>query len=373
MRTLQPMSESLPIRKIIHVDMDAFYASVEQLDNPDLRGKAIAVGGGGDRGVVSAASYEARKYGVRSAMSGVLARKLCPDLIFVKTNFERYHEISKQIRSVFFEFTDLVEPLSLDEAYLDVTANKVGMPSATVIATWIRQRIKEKTGLNASAGISINKFIAKVASDINKPNGQKTIPPEEVIDFLEALDIRKFYGIGKKTAEKMYLHGIFTGLDLKQKSKAYLTEHFGKSGAYYYDIVRGIQHSEVKPNRIRKSLAAERTFSENITSEVFMLERLDHIAQEVARRLEKSKVAGKTITLKIKYSDFSLQTRSRTIDYYVRSKDIILETAKDLLYQEEMKDSVRLLGISLSNLNTEDKSKAAPQKKAIDVQMKFEF
>ncbi len=247
------------------------------------------------------------------------------------------------------------------------------MPSATVIATWIRQRIKEKTGLNASAGISINKFIAKVASDINKPNGQKTIPPEEVIDFLEALDIRKFYGIGKKTAEKMYLHGIFTGLDLKQKSKAYLTEHFGKSGAYYYDIVRGIQHSEVKPNRIRKSLAAERTFSENITSEVFMLERLDHIAQEVARRLEKSKVAGKTITLKIKYSDFSLQTRSRTIDYYVRSKDIILETAKDLLYQEEMKDSVRLLGISLSNLNTEDKSKAAPQKKAIDVQMKFEF
>ncbi|MFC4690467.1 DNA polymerase IV [Dokdonia genika] len=370
------MSE-LPIKKIIHVDMDAFYASVEQLDNPDLRGKAIAVGGGGERGVVSAASYEARKYGVRSAMAGALARKLCPELIFVKTNFERYREVSAQIRSVFHEFTDLVEPLSLDEAYLDVTENKVGMPSATVIASWIRQRIKEKTGLNASAGISINKFIAKVASDINKPNGQKTIPPEEVITFLEELDIRKFYGIGKKTAEKMYLHGIFTGMDLKLKSKEYLSDNFGKSGAYYYDIVRGIQHSEVKPNRIRKSLAAERTFRENITSEIFMLEKLEHIAEEVERRLEKSKVAGKTITLKIKYSDFTLQTRSKTLDLYVRSKDIILETAKDLLYQEKMKNSVRLLGISLSNLNTEDRKKKdaakAVKEEEIDVQMRFTF
>lgn len=369
------METSLPIRKIIHVDMDAFYASVAQLDNPELRGKAIAVGGGGDRGVVSAASYEARKFGVRSAMSGVLARKLCPELIFVRSDFARYGEVSKQIRAIFHEYTDLVEPLSLDEAYLDVTENKVGMPSATVIATWIRQKIKEKTGLNASAGISINKFIAKVASDINKPNGQKTIPPEEVIAFLEKLDIRKFYGIGKVTAEKMYQKGIFTGLDMKNKSKEYLEQHFGKSGAYYYDIVRGIQHSKVKPNRIRKSLAAERTFSENITSEVFMIERLDHIAEEVEKRLSKSKVAGKTITLKIKYSDFTLQTRSRTLDYYVRTKDVILETAKELLYQEKMKNSVRLLGISLSNLNTEDKKKAktTPEEKEIDVQLRFEF
>lgn len=371
------MSESLPIRKIIHVDMDAFYASVEQLDHPELRGKPIAVGGGGERGVVSAASYEARPFGVRSAMAGALARKLCPELIFVKTNFERYHEVSTQIRAVFHEFTDLVEPLSLDEAYLDVTENKVGMPSATVIASWIRQRIKEKTGLNASAGISINKFIAKVASDINKPNGQKTIPPEEVIEFLEELDIRKFYGIGKKTAEKMYLHGIFTGNDLKSKSKEYLSENFGKSGAYYYDIVRGIQHSVVKPNRIRKSLAAERTFNENITSEIFMLEKLEHIATEVEKRLTKSEVAGKTITLKIKYSDFTLQTRSKTLDYYIRSKAIILETAKDLLYQEKMKNSVRLLGISLSNLNTEDRKKKdaekAEKEQEIDVQMRFEF
>ena len=369
------METSLPIRKIIHVDMDAFYASVAQLDDPSLRGKAIAVGGGGERGVVSAASYEARKFGVRSAMSGVLARKLCPELIFVRSDFARYNEVSKQIREVFHEFTDLVEPLSLDEAYLDVTENKVGMPSATVIATWIRQKIKEKTGLNASAGISINKFVAKVASDINKPNGQKTIPPEEVVAFLETLDIRKFYGIGKVTAEKMYQKGIFTGLDMKNKSKEYLEQHFGKSGAYYYDIVRGIQYSQVKPNRIRKSLAAERTFSENITSEVFMMERLDHIAEEVEKRLSKSKVAGKTVTLKIKYSDFTLQTRSRTLDYYVRTKDVILETAKELLYQEKMKDSVRLLGISLSNLNTEDKKKTKliPEEKEIDVQLRFEF
>lgn len=365
---------SLPIRKIIHVDMDAFYASVAALDNPELRGKPVAVGGGGSRGVVSAASYEARKFGVRSAMSGVLARKLCPELIFVPSDFERYREISQQVRTIFYEYTDLVEPLSLDEAYLDVTENKVGMPSATVLATWIRQKIFEKTGLNASAGISINKFLAKVASDINKPNGQKTIPPEEVLSFLEELDIRKFYGIGKKTAEKMYLHGIFTGADLKKHSREALSEYFGKSGSYYYDIVRGIQLSEVKPNRIRKSLAAERTFRENITSEIFMLEKLDHIAEEVERRLAKNDIAGKTITLKIKYSDFTLQTRSKTLDYYVRSKEIILETAKSLLYQEKMKDSVRLLGISLSNLNTSAREeKKSVAEAPIDVQMKFEF
>ncbi len=368
------METALPIRKIIHVDMDAFYASVEQRDDPSLRGKPLAVGGGGPRGVVSAASYEARKFGVRSAMSGVLARKLCPELLFVRPDFEKYSTVSKQIREVFHEYTDLVEPLSLDEAYLDVTENKVGMPSATVIATWVRQKIKERTALNASAGISINKFLAKVASDINKPNGQKTIPPEEVIPFLEELDIRKFFGIGKVTAKKMYEHGIFTGLDLKKKSKEYLEEHFGKSGVYYYDVVRGQHTSLVKPNRIRKSLAAERTFTENITSEVFMIERLEHIAQEIERRLTKGKVAGKTVTLKIKYSDFTLQTRSRTLEYFVRDKGIILETTKELLYQEKMRNSVRLLGISLSNLNTEKKEKPKNEPlESIDVQFKFEF
>ena len=369
------MESELPIRKIIHVDMDAFYASVEQLDNPDLVGKPIAVGGSSKRGVVSAASYEARKFGVRSAMSGVLARKLCPDLIFVRPRFERYGELSKKIRKVFFEYTDLVQPLSLDEAYLDVTQNKKGNPSATLIAQEIRKKIKDSTGLNASAGISINKFIAKVASDINKPNGQKTVPPEEVISFLETLDIKKFYGVGKVMKEKMYRHGIFTGKDLKEKSFEYLETHFGKSGAYYYNIVRGIQHSKVQPEHTRKSLAAERTFNENISSEVFMLERLEQIAAEVERRLQKSKVAGKTITLKIKYSDFTLQTRSRTLPLYISSKELILENVKDLLFQSGMKNSVRLLGISLSNLNTEDnkKQKKPPPEKSIDVQLKLDF
>ncbi|WP_300433782.1 DNA polymerase IV [Christiangramia sp.] len=360
------------LRKIIHIDMDAFYASVEQLDNPELQGKPVAVGGSSQRGVVSAASYEARKFGVRSAMSSVIAKRNCPDLIFVKPRFERYKEISSQIREIFFEYTDLVEPLSLDEAYLDVTENKKGNPSATLIAKQIRDRIKEKTGLNASAGISINKFIAKVASDINKPNGQKTVQPEEVIEFLEELDIRKFYGVGKVTAEKMYRLGIFSGKDLKSKSEEYLTRHFGKSGSHFYNVVRGIHLSEVKPHRIRKSLGAERTFNENIASEIFMLERLENIAEEIERRLKKSKVAGKTITLKIKYSDFTLQTRSKTIDYYISDKDLILEIAKDLLYQEKMKNSVRLLGISLSNLNT-DKADSQEEKKEIFVQLKFKF
>ena len=367
------MPNDLPIRKIIHVDMDAFYASVEQLDNPELRGKPIAVGGGGARGVISAASYEARKFGVKSAMSGRLAEKLCPDLIFVRTNFSRYKEVSQQIRKIFFDYTDLVEPLSLDEAYLDVTQNKKGSPSASIIAQEIRQRIYEKTGLRASAGISINKFIAKVASDINKPNGQKTVNPEDVLQFLEDLDIRKFYGVGKVTAEKMYQKGIFTGKDLKAKSLDYLSKNFGKSGSYYYHVVRGIHNSEVKPNRIRKSLAAERTFTENLSSEIFMLEKLEHIADEVSRRLQKSNVAGKTVTLKIKYSDFTLQTRSKTLLYFVSDAAIILETAKDLLYQNKLDNSVRLLGISLSNLNTEINKKKSKEKKSVNVQLSFDF
>jgi len=369
------MPNDLPIRKIIHVDMDAFYASVAQLDNPELRGKPIAVGGGGTRGVISAASYEARKFGVKSAMSGRLAIKLCPELIFVRTDFERYTEISKRVRQIFYEYTDLVEPLSLDEAYLDVTENKKGNPSASLIAQEIRQRIHKDLGLTASAGISINKFIAKVASDYNKPNGQKTVNPEEVLKFLEDLDIRKFYGVGKVTAEKMYQKGIFTGKDLKGKSAEYLEEHFGKSGKSYYYIVRGIHNSQVKPNRIRKSLAAERTFNENLSSEVFMLEKLDHIAEEVSKRLNKSKVSGKTVTLKIKYSDFTLQTRSKTLPYFISDKSIILDTAKNLLYQEKLNNSVRLLGISLSNLNTEASKakKAKAIEKPISVQLKFDF
>jgi DNA polymerase-4 len=365
------MQEDLPIRKIIHVDMDAFYASVEQLDNPELKGKPVAVGGIGKRGVISAASYEARKFGVRSAMSGVLARRNCPDLVFVRPRFNRYKEISKKIRHIFYDYSDLVEPLSLDEAYLDVTKNKKGNPSASLIAKEIRERIFNDVGLTASAGISINKFIAKVASDYNKPNGQKTVNPEDVIPFLEQLDIRKFYGVGKVTAEKMYQLGIFTGKDLKAKPIDFLQQYFGKSGKYYYYVVRGIHNSEVKSNRIRKSLAAERTFNENLSSEIFMLEKLEHIAEEVARRLEKSKVAGKTITLKIKYSDFTLQTRSKTLPYFISDKELILDKAKALLYQEKLSNSVRLLGISLSNLNTEASKK--PEQKSVSVQLRFDF
>ena len=360
------MSETTPLRKIIHVDMDAFYASVEQMDNPDLRGKPVAVGGNEIRGVVSAASYEARKFGVRSALSGALAKKYCPDLIFVKPRFDRYKEISQKIRKIFHDYTDLVEPLSLDEAYLDVTNNKKGNPSASLIAQEIRFRILNEVGLTASAGISINKFIAKVASDVNKPNGQKTVSPDEVIPFLEELPIRKFYGVGKVTAEKMYQLGIFTGLDLKSKPIEFLEKHFGKSGTYYYYVVRGIHNSEVKPNRITKSVAAEHTFDENLTSEIFMQERLETIAAELDRRLKKHKIAGKTVTLKIKYSDFTQQTRSKTLPYFISDKSLLFDTVKELLFQERMKDSVRLLGISLSNLNTEIK-------KTIVVQLKFDF
>jgi DNA polymerase-4 len=353
-------------RKIIHVDMDAFYASVAQLDNPELKGKPIAVGGGGKRGVVAAASYEARKYGVRSAMSGVLARQKCPHLIFVKTDFERYKEISTKIRQIFYEYTDLVEPLSLDEAYLDVTENKKGNPSASLIAQEIRDRIYSELALRASAGISINKFIAKVASDINKPNGQKTINPEEVLLFLEELSVNKFYGVGKVTAAKMNNLGIFNGLDLKKKPLEELTKIFGKSGTYYYNIVRGIHHSTVKPNRIRKSIAAERTFSENISSEVFMLERLHKIAEELEKRMIASETKGKTITLKIKYSDFTQQTRSKTVQNFIQKKDEIMQIVKELLYQEKFKNSVRLLGISFSNLDT-------AKKEPVWVQLMFEF
>ena len=367
------MAFDFPIRKIIHVDMDAFYASVEQMDFPELKGKPLAVGGGEKRGVVSAASSEARKYGVRSAMSGALAKKRCPELIFVKPRFKRYKEISKKIRTIFYDYTDLVEPLSLDEAYLDVTENKKGMLSATRIAEEIRARILNEVGLTASAGISINKFIAKVASDYHKPNGQKTVNPEEVLSFLEALDIKKFYGIGKVTGEKMYLKGIYTGKDLKGKSIAYLEEHFGKSGASYYYIVRGIHTSKVKPYRTQKSIAAERTFYNNISSEIYMIEKLQLIAEELEKRLKRNNIAGKTVTLKIKYSDFTLQTRSKTIPYFISDKSMILETAKELLFQEKPKNSVRLLGILLGNLNTSEKKTKQKKEQQISVQLKFDF
>lgn len=334
--------------------MDAFYASVEQNDNPELRGKPIAVGGSRERGVVAAASYEARKFGVRSAMPSVTAARLCPELIFVSPRFDRYQEVSRAIREIFYEYTDLVEPLSLDEAYLDVTENKKGMRSATMIALEIRERIEAELGLTASAGISINKFLAKVASDINKPNGQKLIPPEEVLDFLEALEIRKFYGIGTVTAQRMMQLGIFTGKDLKRYDVDFLEQHFGKSGEHYYNIVRGIHHSEVKPDRIRKSIGAERTYDIDLRSDEEMREKLKKIAQKVAGRAKKSEKMGKTITLKYKYDDFEQHTRARTLPHFLNDEQTLYKTSIELLSESEIERPVRLLGITLSNLDTED-------------------
>jgi len=305
-------------------------------------------------------------------MSGYLAKKNCPELIFVKPRFERYRQVSEEIREIFHDYTDLVEPLSLDEAYLDVTENKKGFPSATLLAREIRNRIFTELSLTASAGISINKFLAKVASDCNKPDGQKTVAPEEVIPFLEALDIRQFFGVGKVTAEKMYQLGIFTGLDLKAHSVEFLEDHFGKSGKHYYQVVRGIHNSPVKPHRIPKSVGAERTFSENLSSEIFMLERLDQIVDELEKRLKNHGIAGKTVTLKIKYSDFRLQTRSKTVPYYLSDKSVILEIARELLYQERLENSVRLLGISLANLNAENRESSTAGE-TISVQLKFGF
>jgi len=339
-----------PTRKIIHVDMDAFYASVEQLDHPEWRGKPLAVGGSEIRGVIAAASYEARKYGVYSAMSSVLAVKKCPHLIFAKPRFDRYKEISLQIREIFYEYSDLVEPLSLDEAFLDVTENKVGLKSAILIARQIRAKIKEKTGLNASAGVSYNKFLAKTASDLNKPNGQAVILPEEAESFLEKLPIGKFFGIGKVTGEKMKSIGIHNGADLKQFSLQFLTKKFGKSGLHYFNIVRGIHLSEVQPHRLRKSISAENTFDADLIDVEDLKKALSEIARELNRRIEKSGIKGRTITLKIKFSDFTQQTRSRTVEQYLQESEI-LELGFILLEQEKLPLAVRLLGLGLSNLN----------------------
>ena len=355
----------LPERKIIHVDMDAFYASVEQHDNPELRGKPIAVGGG-QYGVVAAASYEARKFGVRSAMPGRMALEKCPQLIVVKPRFQRYKEISQQIRTIFYEYTDLVEPLSLDEAYLDVTENKKGIESANDIAREIRQRIFEETGLTASAGISVNKFLAKVASDYNKPNGQKTIHPTQILEFMEELPIEKFYGIGKVTANRMHEMHIFKGADLKKKSLEELIRLFGKSGNYYYNVVRGIHKSEVKPHRIQKSVAVEETFWENLLDEDSVFRQLQLISEELEARLSKKEIKGKSLTLKIKYKDFTQYTRSKTQEVYFDGATDFFETAQKLWELRPFDKPVRLLGLSLSNLNTQEK-------KQISVQLKIPF
>lgn len=337
-------------RKIIHVDMDAFYASVEQRDNPDLRGKPVAVGGSAERGVVAAASYEARKYGVRSAMPSSIAARRCPDIIFVKPDFEKYRAVSQQIRSIFFSYTDKVEPLSLDEAYLDVTLNHRGLPSATLIAEEIRAKIWEETSLRASAGISINKFLAKVASDINKPNGQKTIPPKEVDAFLAQLPIAKFHGVGEKTAEKFYKLGVYNGGDLRKVELPLLLSRFGKIGKHYYDISRGIHLSEVRSDRPRKSVGVEETYSTDLEGIESLMQAVWKLGERLEYRLKKNKLKGKTISLKWKDHEFNTYTRSQTIGDATRDIDVIMESVQELLQNNMPDKPIRLLGVSVSNL-----------------------
>lgn len=352
--TMHDMSSS-PVRKIIHVDMDAFYASVEQRDNLELRGKPLAVGGSAARGVVAAASYEARTFGVHSAMPSVTAKRKCPELIFVPPRFEVYRAVSQQIREIFAEYTPLIEPLSLDEAYLDVTENLKGMQIATEIALEIRTKIKQVTGLNASAGISYNKFLAKMASDLNKPNGQAVITPKNGPAFVETLPVKKFHGVGPATAERMRKYGIETGLDLKSKSLAFLQEHFGKSGPYFYWIARGIDERQVKANRLRKSIGAEDTFVEDISDLALATAELQPLVQKVWRYCEAGGISGKTVTVKIKYSDFTQATRSRTGSLPVAGVDEVLEAASSLLATVyPFKRPVRLLGVTLSSLTNEE-------------------
>jgi len=340
-----------PVRKIIHIDMDAFYASVEQRDNPELRGKPVAVGGSRQRGVVAAASYEARKFGVRSAMPSVTASRKCPGLIFIKPRFDAYRQVSEQIQSIFHEYTDLVEPLSLDEAFLDVTFHKKGKPSATLIAREIKQRIKDEVNLTASAGVSCNKFLAKIASDYRKPDGIFVIPPEEAEAFVEKLEIDKFFGVGKVTASRFHEMGIHFGRDLKKLERTELIRSFGKAGSYYYDIARGIDNRPVNPNRERKSIGGERTFSQDLYDAQELKHELEIIAEIVWNRVKKKQAMGKTITLKVKYADFEQITRSHTFSGNVIGMEQLYRTGADLLpYYEAAQKGVRLLGLTLSNL-----------------------
>ncbi|MBB3917284.1 DNA polymerase IV [Rhizobium fabae] len=342
---------STPVRKIIHVDMDAFYASVEQRDNPQLRGKPVAVGYAAARGVVAAASYEARKFGVHSAMPSVTARRKCPDLIFVPPRFDVYRAVSQQIREIFAEYTALIEPLSLDEAYLDVTHNLKGMEIATAIAVEIRGKIKQVTGLNASAGISYNKFLAKMASDLNKPNGQAVITPKNGPAFVEALPVKKFHGVGPATAEKMHRLGIETGADLKEQPLDFLTQHFGKSGPYFYGLARGVDNRQVKPDRVRKSVGAEDTFAEDIHSYEPARERLQPLIEKVWGYCEVNEIGAKTVTLKVKYADFIQITRSRTVPSALPAITDLEDVVALLLAPIfPPRKGIRLLGVSLSSL-----------------------
>jgi DNA polymerase-4 len=344
------------VRKIIHIDADAFYASVEQRDNSEYRGKPLAVGYAAERGVVAAASYEARKFGVHSAMPSLTALSKCPHLIFVPARFELYREISMQMRNIFLEYTDLVEPLSLDEAYLDVTANKPGIASATIIAQEIKRRIKETTGLTVSAGVSVNKFLAKIASDWKKPDGLFVILPEDVESFVEELKIEQFWGVGKVTAAKMRELGIHTGRDLKKLEEGELVRLFGKAGHIYYQNARGIDNREVEPNRIRKSLGAEETFMTDLGDRMELREKLREIADEVWRRTSKRDFCGRTVTLKIKYADFREVSKRRTLSRPIEDFYTFWSVSLDLLDTVEFDSQrrIRLMGLSVSGARETD-------------------
>jgi DNA polymerase IV len=341
-------------RQIIHIDMDAFYASVEQRDNPALRGKPVAVGGSRERGVVAAASYEARKFGVRSAMPSVTARRKCPDLIFVKPRFDVYKAVSLQIRAIFAEYTAIIEPLSLDEAYLDVTENLQGIASATEVAEQIRSKIRAETQLTASAGVSYNKFLAKLASDYRKPDGLFVITPAMGPSFVEALPVERFHGVGPATAAKMNEFGIFTALDLRAKDEAFLLRHFGKAGQHFYRICRCIDHRPVLANRIRKSIGAENTFSRDLTSFDDMRAELGPLVDKVWQYCENTSVRGRTVTLKIKFADFQIITRSRSCAEPISDHSTLASMSVELLAaQFPMRKAVRLIGVSLSSLCAE--------------------
>jgi len=344
-------SDRPPTRKIIHVDMDAFYASVEQRDDPSLKGKPVAVGGG-HRGVVTAASYEARKFGVRSAMPAVTAKRRCPELIFVKPHFDVYRAVSSQVRGIFAAYTDLIEPLSLDEAYLDVTEDRLGLGSARAIAEDIRRRIRAETGLTASAGVSYCKLIAKLASDHRKPDGLCVIPPNKGADFVASLPVARFHGVGPVTARRMERLGILTGADLRGWSLPALTAEFGSSGRWYWQISRGIDEREVKPDRPYKSVSAERTFDEDLRDPERLAAELECISGCAWDRIERAQVAGRTVTLKVKYGDFTLITRSRSFAAPVPDKEAFTAVGQALLAGlHPLPRGIRLLGLGLHNLS----------------------
>lgn len=346
--------------------MDAFYASIEQRDFPKYRGKPLAVGYSGDRGVVAAASYEARKYGVRSAMPSKTALKKCPHLIFVPARFDVYKEISRTIRNIFFEYTELVEPLSLDEAFLDVTENYKQMRSATLIAKEIKQRILAETALTASAGVSFNKFLAKIASDEDKPNGIFVIRPQDAEAFLDKLPVERFFGVGKVTAEKMHTMGIRTGFDLKQKSEGELVRVFGKAGYIYYQNARAVDDRPVEPNRIRKSIGAENTFADDIDSHERLAGILQELSEEVMQRIRRNNFVGRTVTVKIKYADFRIISRSKTLFLPIADTETLFQTGLELLQGVDVAPKVRLLGITVK------KTDNVELKESLQLEIEFE-